>query len=126
MLRILKLNVVLAAFSLLMVGCSPSVCSGTSCACPNGETCAFDTCSANTAGCNFNCSAGSTCTGTCGANCNVACYGTKCTHTVGANANVSCISGSCDVTCTGACSATGAGLKLTCKSGNTTAAGCGS
>jgi hypothetical protein len=56
---------------LALQGCSSEeeYCSGKSCSCPADTTCTFKTCDSSTAGCNFACAAGSSCSGSCGANC---------------------------------------------------------
>lgn len=114
----------LAAAMLVLAGCGPTVCSGTSCACPAGETCAFDACGASTAGCRLDCGPNATCSGSCGANCQVTCGGKQCTHTVGAGSSVSCTTGTCNITCEGACTVAG-DANLTCKGGTTQSiAGC--
>jgi len=114
----------LSAFLLLCAaGCGSSVCVGTNCACPANSTCAFDACSAGASGCNFDCAAGSTCTGSCGPSCNVSCVGKSCTHTVGAGSNVSCVGGTCNITCTGSCTVSG-NMSLTCSGGTKIATGC--
>ncbi len=116
---------VVAVVSLGLWACGPTVCSGTNCACPPGQSCAFDACTATTSGCNLDCAADATCSGTCGPSCRVNCMGKQCTHTVGAGSNITCVSGTCNITCEGACSVAGSAT-LTCKGGTTqTAAGCG-
>lgn len=116
---------ILVSLALALTACGPTVCVGTSCICPTGQTCAFDGCTASTSGCSLDCGATATCTGSCGAACNVNCSGTECTHTVGAGANVVCGAGKCNITCEGACSVASTGaLTLTCKVGSKTAAGC--
>lgn len=104
-----------------------SYCSGTSCSCPAGATCAFDGCDTATAGCNYACAEDSTCTGLCGTGCNVSCDGVLCTLTVGGSSNVSCGAGSCRITCNGACTvsaADGGTADVTCRGGTKTATGC--
>ena len=102
-----------------------SVCTGTSCACPSGQTCTFDTCNAQTQSCNFDCASDSTCTGTCGASCRVTCAGKACTVSAGAGSNVACTAGTCTITCNGACSvASTATLTLTCNGSTKGTAGC--
>jgi hypothetical protein len=112
----------------VMVGalssCGPTVCAGTSCICPQGQSCSFDACSASTPGCNFQCGVNSTCSGSCGSGCSVQCDGKTCSHTVGAGSSVACSSGTCTITCEGSCNVAGSGtVNLTCK-GTKTAAGC--
>lgn len=106
-------------------GCG-SVCAGTSCQCPQGQTCGFDGCTADTPGCQFDCAADSTCKGSCGSGCQVTCQGKSCTATVGANSQVSCTSGTCSITCQGKCSigAVGGTATYSCVSGTKTAGGC--
>lgn len=113
----------LALSSMLVTACGVPTCAGTNCVCPQGMNCAFDGCTAGTAGCNFACGQDASCTGSCGANCNVGCSGKSCTHTVGAGSNIACTAGTCNITCEGACSAVGV-TNLTCKSGTKTAGGC--
>lgn len=125
-MNLVKSALAALALTFSLTACGPSVCSGTNCACPQGATCAYDTCNSGTANCQFACGAEATCTGSCGANCNVSCAGKSCTHSVGAGANVACTAGTCTITCDGTCLATAAGgtLELTCKTGTKTAAGC--
>ncbi len=123
-LRTALLGFALALSSL--VGCSPNVCAGNSCACPSSATCDFG--DRSSAMSSFNCAAGSTCTGRTGANSSVECGGTSCTVTVGAGSTVNCSSGTCNITCNGACTTqciAGGTCNLTCSGGTTsTPAGC--
>jgi hypothetical protein len=121
----MRLIVCLASLCLALglSGCVP-ICAGTSCDCPADTVCAFNGCSASTADCSLNCTSGSECTGSCGANCNVTCGGKSCTHTVGAGSRVVCSGGTCNITCEGSCLATGV-TNLTCNGGTTKGpAGC--
>lgn len=116
---------ILLSLVVALTGCGPTVCVGNNCACPSGQTCAFDGCSASTTGCNLDCGATASCSGSCGTGCNVTCSGTQCTHTVGAGANVTCVSGTCNITCEGTCAVASTGtLNLTCKVGTKSIAGC--
>ena len=111
--------------ALVLEGCG-SVCVGTSCQCPQGQSCTFDGCTADTPGCQFDCAADSTCKGSCGSACQVTCGGKSCTATVGTNSQVTCTSGTCANTCQGTCSiaTSGGSLTYSCASGTKSAGGC--
>ena len=126
-MRALVLTMVAAVtLGLFMAGCGPSICTGTNCVCPEGQSCAFDVCNSGTPGCNYSCGTKATCTGSCGTGCSVTCSGTSCTHSVGINSNIVCSTGTCNITCEGACTVASSGtLNLTCQGGTTQgAAGC--
>lgn len=84
---------------------NPPKCTGSSCTCPSGQTCAI---SESTCGqsCSLDCANSNDCTGACGDSCSLKCTGTSaCTMTVGASASVDCSGGAtCHITCTGTCS----------------------
>lgn len=116
---------VVAVLALVASACVP-VCVGTACSCPEGQTCNFAACDANTSSCQLDCAKDASCTGTCGTNCQVTCAGKECTASVGASSQVTCTSGTCNITCNGSCSvaASGGSLSLTCKGGTQTPGGC--
>ena len=105
------------ALALSLAACNPSFCNGVSCDCPDRTSCTFDACNSTTQSCSLNCQAGSTCAGSCGAECRVQCSGERCTHAVGPNSRVVCSSGACDITCHGACTVAGS-ANITCAGGS--------
>ena len=111
------------ALTILAAGCGSAVCAGTKCTCPDGENWEFDACDSTTQSCNLNCGTDATCTGSCGASCQVVCSGKSCTHTVGVGSSVNCGGGTCNITCTGQCTVAGT-ANLTCQSGTESPAGC--
>jgi hypothetical protein len=112
---------------LALQGCGggEEYCSGKSCSCPADKTCAFAACDPSTSNCNFACDPGSTCSGKCGAGCQVSCSGKSCTVEAGEGSDISCSAGACNITCTGKCNVAGLGVTLTCKKGAQTSSGCG-
>lgn len=115
-----------AAVVLLLLSACNQLCVGTACACPKGQTCVFDGCTADTPGCQLDCAADSNCRGACGQGCQLTCGGASCNATLGPNSQVTCTSGTCSVTCQGTCStaAQGGTLTLTCANSAKTVAGC--
>ncbi|MFO0693920.1 MAG: hypothetical protein U0230_10225 [Polyangiales bacterium] len=94
----------------------PPVCTGASCSCNSGGSCAFtpNTCGGDAGSCTLNCNAQTTCSGECGASCSFSCAsGSTCDVTVGPSASVDCTGNStCHIACTGSCS-------MSCSTGST-------
>src|SRR5215831_16878208 len=106
----------LGMFSVLCCGDSatPPRCTGSTCSCSGGQTCAFSPSICGPSSCSIDCTDHNVCTGSCADSCSVNCAsGSRCTLSLGQSGSVSCTGNStCYITCTGSCS-------VSCSSGST-------
>jgi len=102
----------------------PVECTGTTCACPAGQSCTFSQTGCGAGSCTLECLDHNQCSGSCGESCSLSCAGgSTCSASVGKSGSVNCADGStCHVKCEADCSVTcGAGSTCTLQCAGDTA-----